>query len=94
MLVDMMQSSKETVLLKSKQASDYLFVMTKLSELSLKQKVWSRIESLHIPSNELLSMQMQVFDTFYLGFLYLNPARDKQKTFLETIPESLAMNIM
>ncbi len=91
MLVDMMQSSKETVLLKSKQASDYLFVMTKFGELSIKQKVWSRIESLQIPSNELLTIQMQVFDSFYLGFLYLNPARDKQKTFLETIPESLAV---
>ncbi len=92
MLVDMMQSSKGPVLLKSKQASDYLFVMTKFGELSIKQKVWSRIESLQIPSNELLTMQMQVFDSFYLGFLYLNPARNKQKTFLETLPESLTIH--
>ena len=72
--------------------SDYHFVMTKFGELSIKQKVWSRIESLQIPSNELLTMQMQVFDSFYFGFLYLKPARDKQKTFLETLPESLTIH--
>ena len=83
MLLKMMETSKETITVQK--AEDSLFVMAKFGDISLKQKIIHQIESLGIPSNELLTMQMQVFDTFYLGFLYHNSVGEKQKTFLEVV---------
>lgn len=77
----------EHVSLESKSADDRLFVLIKFHDISLKQKVYNHIERLKLPSNELLSVQVQVLDSFYLGFVYLNPTKEKQKFFLEAIPD-------
>lgn len=89
LLVEAMENPKESVALKAKKASDHLFVMTKFQDFSWKQKVFNRIETLKLSSSSLLTVQMQIFDSFYLGFLYLCPEKEKQKVFLETIPEAL-----
>lgn len=93
MLLEAIENPKETVALKSKKANDHLFVMTKFQDFSWKQKIFSKIETLKLPSNELLTIQMQIFDAVYLGFLYLNPNKEKQMALLETIPEALACTI-
>jgi len=90
MFIDMCESGKEGVALESQTQESCLFVMTKFQDFSWKQKIFSRVEQLSLPSNELLSVQMQVFDSIYLGFIYLNPEVEKQQTFLEAIPESLS----
>lgn len=80
--------SHEGVDLFSQKGFDRLFVMMKFSDLSLKQKVFAAIESLKIPFNELLSVQMQVLDSYYLGFIYLEEESEKQAVFLQKIHES------
>lgn len=91
LLLETLRNPKESVTLKSKKASDFLFVMVKFQDFSLKQKIFNQLERLKLPSNELLTVQMQIFDSFYLGFIYLNPEKGKQRSFLEIIPEALSV---
>ena len=93
MLLEAIENPKESVTLRSKKASDHLFVMTKFQDFSWKQKIFSRIEGLQLASNSLLTVQLQVFDSFYLGFLYKAPEPDQQQAFLEAIPEALSCYI-
>lgn len=86
MLLDAMVDQESTVL-KAKYANDSLFAILKLQDFSIRQKIFNQIEGLKIPSNELLSIQLQVFDSSFLGFIYLNPEKEKQKNFLAAIPE-------
>ncbi len=88
-LLEAVMSRKESVSFKAKRASDYLFVMAKFQDFTSKQKVFKQIESFKIPSNELLSVQMQILDASYLGFIYLNPNKAQQTAFLEAIPDAL-----
>lgn len=89
MLIEAMENPKESVALKSKKASDHLFVMTKFQDFSWKQKMFAQVQQLAIPSNELLTIEMQIFDSFYLGFVYLNPERDNQQQLLDSLPLAL-----
>ena len=93
MLLEALENPKETIALKSKKVSDHLFVMTKFQDFSWKQKIFSKLEPLKIPSNELLTIQMQIFDAFYLGFIYLSPDKSRQLALLETLPEALTCHI-
>jgi hypothetical protein len=65
--------------LKSKRANDYLFVMIKSSEPISKQAT---------PSNDLLTVEMQIQDSFYRGYIFLDPNLDRQNTFLLTFEEN------
>lgn len=90
MLIEAVENGKENVMFESKKAKGSLFVMIKLQEFSWKQKIFSRIEELKLPSNELLTVDLQVFDFFYLGFIYMTSEADKQAAFLEALPEALS----
>lgn len=90
LLLEAIENPTESALLKSKKTSNHLFVMTKFQDLSWKEKIFSRIETLQLSSNELLSVQLQVLDSHYLGFIYFNPDKEKQQTFLEAVPEALS----
>lgn len=80
-------------LVQSQKVFDRLFVMVKFSDLEWKQKIYGAIENLRIPFNELLSVQLQILDSFYLGFIYLEEDPLKQEVFLERVNESLAIMI-
>lgn len=63
----------EGPMLKTKKANDFLFGILKVQEFSLKDK---------LPSKDLLTVQMQIHDFFYFGFILLSPDQAFQKSFL------------
>lgn len=83
----------EGIELSSKKHFDRLFVMVKFSDLSLKKKIFGSVENLRIPFNELLSVQLQILDSFYLGFIYLEEDPEKQEAFLQMISEGIGAMI-
>lgn len=85
MLLEVMELSAQEPKLKTKKADDHLFAMMKIQDFALKQKVVAQIELLEISSLELCSVQMHIFDSFYVGFLYLNTKSENQKKFLEKL---------
>ena len=89
MLLDAIETPRESIMLQSKKSSGHLFLMIKFHDLGWKQKIFHQIDDLSIPSNQLVSVQLQIFDAFYLGFLYLSGDEGKQQAFLEAIPEAL-----
>lgn len=88
MLLQAMET-QENIALEYKRIDEHLFVMVKFGDLSWKQRVFRSIEELKIPFNELLSMQIQVLDSFYVGFIYLEEDWAKQEEFLHMIPDAL-----
>ncbi|NGX45060.1 MAG: Aspartokinase [Chlamydiae bacterium] len=89
MLLEVTETARESITLQSKKERDHLFVMIKFHDLGWKHKIFHQIEALSIPSNQVASMQIQIFDAFYLGFIYLSGDKEKQQAFLEAIPEAL-----
>lgn len=87
MLIELTEASKETFILKSKNASDSLFVFIKCQSIDLKQKILHQIEPLGCSSTDLLTVQMQIFDSFYLGFILLNPKEEFRKKFFKIFTE-------
>lgn len=86
MLLEALESS-DKMLITSKKERDHLFVMLKFEDFGWKQKIFQQIEKLNF-SSELVSMHLQIFDAFYLGFLYLS--KEKEHKFLEAISEVFA----
>lgn len=84
MLLEMLESSEYIT---SKKESDHLFVMLKFEDFGWKQKIFQQIEKLNLSSG-LISMHLQIFDAFYLGFLY--PSKEEGHKFMETISEVFA----
>ncbi len=85
--------NQESAAFRYERIEEHLFVMVKFGDLSWKQRIFTSIEELKIPFNELLSMQMQVFDSFYVGFIYLEEDWGKQEEFLQTIPDVLECSL-
>ncbi len=77
--------TKEGGAVNSKVRKNLLFTVMRFSNFSKKQKIYSKIEKLKLPSNEVLTAQVQVSDSFYIGSIYLNPDKKKQKFFLENL---------
>lgn len=73
--------SKEGQFLTTKKASDYLFGVCKFQDLSIKEKLIDQL-----PSHELLTVQMKILDSQYLGFIYLNTEQSNHLTFEEIQP--------
>lgn len=85
MLLESMESPREMAKLQSKKGDDALFIMIKLHDFSLRQKIFSQIEQLNLPSSELCSVHMQIFDAFYVGFLYLAQDPVRHEGLLEAV---------
>lgn len=64
---------------KSKRANDYLFIMIKTHE---------QMDKSITPSNDLLTVEMQILDSFYRGYIFLDTNRERQNTFLLTFQEN------
>lgn len=75
--------------IKTKKGNDCLFVLVKLQNLDLKQKILNQIEEGAFSSNEILSLQMQIFDSFYLGFIVLNSNKEKERFFFDLFYQEL-----
>lgn len=60
-------------------------MMAKYKERGSKQKIYAQIEPLKIPPNELLQVEIQLFDSFYLGLIYLSPERKNQQLLLDSL---------
>jgi len=84
MLLEAMESPEMTRL-QSKKGKGGLFIMIKVHDFSLRQKIFSQIEHLNLPSNELCSVHMQIFDAFYLGFLHLHQSPQKQEELMDAV---------
>jgi hypothetical protein len=89
MLIEAIEHPKESITLRSKTENAHLFTMIKFHDLGWKHKIFHQIEALSLPSNQVASIQIQIFDVFYLGFIYLSGDKDKQQAFLQAIPEAL-----
>lgn len=85
MFLETLESSKETTVLKTKKANDSVFVVIKLQNIDLKQKILHQIEQFGFSSGEILSVQMQIFDSFYLGLILLNPDEKTQQSFFDLL---------
>ncbi|MBS0628902.1 MAG: hypothetical protein JSS30_01600 [Verrucomicrobia bacterium] len=59
---------KEGQFVTTKKANDYLFGLGKFQEMSVKEKILEQF-----PPQEVLTVQMKILDTHYLGFICLNP---------------------
>lgn len=87
------KETKESVRFSSKKADDFLFVMMKFQDPKQKLQILHQIKMLKLSSNELLSVQMQMFNMQYMGCIYLNTDQNKQRDFLETLSTSLVCNV-
>ena len=85
MLLESMESPRDMATLQSKKGDDALFIMIKLHDFSLRQKIFSQIEQLNLPSSELCSVHMQIFDAFYVGLLYLAQDPVRHEGLLEAV---------
>lgn len=83
MFLELIEFSKESFILRTKKASDSLFVFIKFQNIDLKQKLLNQIEQLEFSSSDLLTAQMQIFDSFYLGLILLHPEEEIGKKFLK-----------
>jgi hypothetical protein len=63
--------------------------MIGIQDFSIKGKVFDAIDMLHLQSPQLVSLQLQVFDTLYLGYIYFCDDLAKQDYFLKTFQQSL-----
>ena len=66
MLVGAME--KKGAHLQLRQANDSLFALAKIKDFSLKGEILEKI-----PKKDLVKVEMQIFDSLYLGFISLNP---------------------
>lgn len=74
MLVESLPKEGEQV--KSKFANDHLFVMLKSQDPSIKETIFNAV-----PSNQILTVHMHVFNSHYLGLIHLNNDRESQERF-------------
>jgi hypothetical protein len=66
-----------------------LYAILNSEDLSIKNRVFHRLEPLGIPSGLLTSVAIQMVDTLYLGFIYFTEDLDAREVFVETLKESL-----
>lgn len=82
-VVDAVESNRDEAYYTFFKENKALFVLVKVFDLSKRNQLTNRIEALNILSNELCTVNIQVFDAFYTGFIYLNRDNHHQETFLE-----------
>jgi hypothetical protein len=76
----------ESAWTEERQLEGRLFLVVKLETLASREKIFASLERLQIPFNELLTVQMQIQENFYSGFIYLEGSEEKQREFLEIFP--------
>lgn len=84
MLLDLINSKKEGILTKMIEEEAAFFVMC-YQDLAIKQKMISAVAALHLPSSQLITISLPVFEAFYFGYIYCEEEREKQQKFLEII---------
>jgi hypothetical protein len=75
---------KEDVFLES---HDHLscYLLFSYSELSHKERIIEGLKTLQIPSSQLLTLSLQVSETAYLGYIYLEENGEKRDSFLNVV---------
>ncbi len=75
---------KEDIFLKS---IDYLscYLLLAYNEPAYKERIIECIQTLQIPSSQLLTLSLQVSETSYLGYIYLEENDEKRKRFLSEV---------
>jgi hypothetical protein len=89
MLLEAIKKSRETgekgtVFQKTDQLCSYLLFSE--DELSFKERVVDCVNSLQIPSSQLLTLSMRAFDSSYLGYIYLEENGHRRENFLKSCP--------
>jgi len=67
---------------------EVVYLMLAIQEYSVKQKILEMIDHLHLPSNQLVSTHLQIFDTTYLGYISFSDEKNGG-SFLSSIKAQL-----
>lgn len=67
------------------------FGMLGIQDFTLKLNVFDAIDHLDLHSSQLVSVQLQVYDTLYLGYIYFCDDKAKKKLFLNALQASVAL---
>ena len=69
----------------TRQEDSHLFVMMGVQEIALKQKICDAVDHLHLATSELLWVHLQLFETMYLGYLYVSEDAEGQERFQQAL---------
>lgn len=85
MLIESIDSNRDGASLMTQTGEGVLFSLVKIPDYNMRHQLISHIEGLNLLSNELCTVDMQIFEVSYMGFIYLNGESKKHETFLETL---------
>lgn len=88
-LVD--EPNDNSVVFKGKEEDSCAFGMLGIQEFSLKLYIFDAIDRLDLHSSQLVSVQLQVYDTLYLGYIYFCDDKEKKQIFLNSLQHSVAI---
>lgn len=86
MLLELMEKPASWLVREEK---NKLLILMSVEDISLKQKLIDAVDSMHIPTAELSSLQLEILDEHYLGYIYFCEEKEKQVSFFQNIQEVL-----